>query len=192
MRARSVGLLSLFGFLSAVLLAGLGASFAAEPAWAGIQGSSGILAACAGFDPSGENSDLVATGTVEEVTTSADSSFARLRLDRVFKGESGRTAEILTGAGSQSGSSVDVAFVDGERYLLYLRRQDAAWTTDVCLGTRPIGDTPPPGVVAALGEGFAPDGSPAMPETGGVPLVPLALTGLAILAAATGTRRRAR
>lgn len=193
MRLHLVALLGIVGLLYLAVLVGISDLYKVKPAWAGLQGPSGTLAACASFDPSGANAELVATGTVEEMTVRSDSSVASIRIDRIFKGESGETVEVLTGAGSRSGSSVDVALAEGNRYLLYLDRQGGVWTTNICFGTRQIGDTLPPELVAALGVGVDPRDPLTLPETGGPDVSLLvALVGLAVLGAGKVLSQRER
>lgn len=191
-RMRLTDFLSQAGLVSLAVFVAASGCLAIEPAWAGLQSSSGTLAACAGSDPSGANAKLILTGTVEKVVVRPDASEVRVRVDRVYKGEIGGTVEVLTRSGSRSGNSEDVSFVEGDRYLLYLQRPGEVWTTDVCLGTREIGDTLPPELVPVLGEGVPPGAPATIPETGGVELPLVALVGSALLGAGMVLWRRTR
>ena len=97
-----------------------------------------VAAACAA---GGAPVDLVAEGTVEEVTVREGSSLAEFRVDRVLEGNAGHTVSVRTGSGT-AGSGYVPYFEEGDRYRLHLQRQGGAqgdvFTTNVCLGTRQV------------------------------------------------------
>ena len=126
-------------------------------------------ASCSG---GGVEVDLVATGTVEDIEATRSSSRIAVLVEKVSGGDrskNGQTLYIRSESGIGEFSSVDVAFREGARYKLYLRRSGDEWTTNTCMGTTEI-----------LAE--APVASPTTPETGGPRVLPLvALAGLLVL-----------
>ena len=82
--------------------------------------------------------DLVAEGTVERVTVREGSSLAEFRVDRVLEGNAGDTVSVRTSSGTGAVSGYVPYFEEGDRYRLYLQRQGDVFTTNVCLGTKPI------------------------------------------------------
>ena len=95
-------------------------------------------AACAA---GGAPVDLVADGTVEKLTVREGSSLAEIRVDRVLEGRARDTVSVRTSSGT-GGSGYVPHFEEGNRYRLYLQRQGGGqgdvFTTNVCLGTKPI------------------------------------------------------
>ena len=139
------------------------------------------LASCAG---SGADWDLVATGTVEDIEASRESSRIEVLVDRVSGGDKSKSGQILyirSDSGIGEASSVDVGFREGAYYKLYLQRERDEWTTNACMGTTEI---------AAEG---TPEASPTLPGTGG-PFVPLlaAVSGICLLGAIVVVRQWAR
>ncbi len=140
-------------------------------------------AACAG--PSNyevyirDSADLTVSGTAGEVEVSTTTTRAELRVDRVFKGTSGETLSVTT-LGSQA-RNYAVPFTTGDRYLLYPMREGNSYTTSICSGSQPVGDSLPPELAETLGEGTAPGIPQAMPQTGGPDILPfVALAGLMV------------
>ena len=141
------------------------------------------LAACADTPPEVylDEADVVAIGTVVQVTVNPASSLVELRLERVFKGEPRKTVVVETKTGSRQAVSTDIQFEEGTRYLLYLQEQGNVFTTSVCAGTQQLSGELPLEVAASLGEGVVPeDNSQPLPETGGsmLPAVALSVVGL--------------
>jgi hypothetical protein len=126
-------------------------------------------AACAG--PSNyevyirDSADLIVSGTAGEVEVSMTTTRAELRVDRVFKGTSGETLFVTT-LGSQA-RNYAVPFTTGDRYLLYLMREGNSYTTSICSGSQPVGDSLPPELAETLGEEETAPGIPqVMPLDG--------------------------
>ncbi len=94
-----------------------------------------VVAACAA---SGAPVDLVAEGTVEEVTVREGSSLAEFRVDRVLEGHAGGTVSVRTSSGTGAVSEYVPHFEEGDRCRLHLQRQGDVSTTNVCLGTRQV------------------------------------------------------
>jgi hypothetical protein len=103
--------------------------------------------------------DLVALGTVAQVEAFPRSSLVGIDVERVLKGSSEQTVVVRTNSGTESVTSIDVGFEEGERYLLYLTRRGEEFTTSTCAGTRLFAVPPPSGRVPAEQE--------KLPDTGG-------------------------
>ncbi len=125
-----------------------------------------------------DSADLIVSGTAAgEVEVSMTTTRAELRVDCVFKGTSGETLFVTT-LGSQA-RNYAVPFTTGDRYLLYLMREGDSYTTSICSGSQPVGDSLPPELAETLGEETAPGIPQAMPQTGGPDILPfVALAGL--------------
>lgn len=113
-----------------------------------------------------DGAELVVIGAAEKVTVQPQRSLVEVRVERVFEGDSEPRLTVKTNSGSAVMRSEEVQFEEGTRYLLYLNRVGEKWTTDVCAGTRPIGNSLPPEAEAVLGDGSGPRDA-ELPETGG-------------------------
>ena len=103
--------------------------------------------------------DLVALGTVAQVEAFPRSSLVGIDVERVLKGSSEQTVFVRTNSGTESVTSIDVGFEEGERYLLYLTRRGEEFTTSTCAGTRLFAAPSP--------SGRAPAEQEKLPDTGG-------------------------
>ncbi len=143
------------------------------------------LAACADTPPEVylDEADVVAIGTVVQVTVNPASSLVELRLERVFKGEPGKTVVVETKTGSRQAVSTDIQFDEGTRYLLYLQEQGNVFITSLCAGTQQLNGGLPPEAVSSLGERVVPEGnSQPLPEAGGSTLPAVALSAAGLVA----------
>ena len=70
-----------------------------------------------------------------------ESSLVKVRGDQVLKGDAENRLVIKTQTGSQAVTSTDVQFEEGADYLLRLNRRGRIYTTNTCLGTKPLSST---------------------------------------------------
>ena len=162
------------------------------------------LAACAapvgGAGAYEQSADLVVLGTVENVTVFPESSRVDIRVEKVFKGQSGETLSVTTESGSQVMAEDDIQFERGTRYLLYLNRRGGKLTTSLCANTQPITGELPADLAASLGEGAVPGAgrtdTPAvprsLPDSGGLSTPVVILFGLSLVGGGLLLQRRAR
>ena len=97
-----------------------------------------VAGSCAAGTP---ETDLVAKGKVEDIVVREDFSLVEVHVNKVLKGEAGDKIVIKTQTGIHVATSTDVRFNEGSRYLLRLNRSGRVYTTNICLGTKPLSFT---------------------------------------------------
>jgi len=102
--------------------------------------------------------NTVVVGTVQAIGDRLLESNVQLKVQTYYKGQLGDTIIVLSDSGSQNYSPTTPNYKVGQKYLLYLTKIGATWTTSLCEGSHLLTNGLSPQEQYALGKGYSPQG----------------------------------